>query len=116
MSALWEDIRGSLLAEGIRDHGLHAVLDIERWGRSLDVPLKCVREPKRRRAKRRSLGKRMREEILITFGYRCLICERTERLCIDHVYPVSRGGSSRFENLQVLCETCNARKHDKVLL
>ena len=30
---------------------------------------------------------------------------------IDHVLPKSRGGSSEFDNLQLLCPTCNKSKH-----
>jgi uncharacterized protein YgiB involved in biofilm formation len=31
---------------------------------------------------------------------------------LDHVQPVSRGGSSKPENLQLLCRLCNNRKLD----
>ena len=36
------------------------------------------------------------------------------KLHIDHKFPASKGGSSKFENLQFLCETCNLRKSDKL--
>ena len=36
------------------------------------------------------------------------------RLHVDHVFPASRGGSSKFENLQLLCAGCNLRKSDKI--
>lgn len=32
---------------------------------------------------------------------------------VDHVQPVSRGGSNNPENLQLLCATCNLKKHKK---
>lgn len=35
-------------------------------------------------------------------------------LHVDHVFPASRGGSSRFENLQFLCAECNLRKSNKL--
>jgi 5-methylcytosine-specific restriction endonuclease McrA len=35
------------------------------------------------------------------------------RLEIDHIMPVSRGGSSDPHNLQLLCHDCNDRKRDK---
>jgi 5-methylcytosine-specific restriction endonuclease McrA len=32
---------------------------------------------------------------------------------IDHVLPVSRGGSNTDDNVQLLCGFCNRRKHAK---
>ena len=47
-------------------------------------------------------------------GYVCQRCPSKEHLCIDHIIPVSRGGNSLDDNLQVLCLSCNTKKGNKV--
>lgn len=47
-------------------------------------------------------------------GYRCLACGAVEALQIDHVMPVSEGGSSDISNLQLLCGPCNFAKGSTV--
>lgn len=37
------------------------------------------------------------------------------KLHIDHIFAVSRGGESKFENLRFLCEQCNLKKSDKLI-
>ena len=32
----------------------------------------------------------------------------------DHIFPVSKGGSNRFHNLQTMCTKCNARKSNNI--
>jgi len=55
-----------------------------------------------------------RARILKRDGYTCQNCKAEEHLCIDHVIPVSRGGDSSDENLRVLCQSCNAKKSNKL--
>lgn len=47
-------------------------------------------------------------------GYKCVICNVKDSLCIDHILPVSRGGDSSDENLQTLCMSCNTKKGNKI--
>ena len=47
-------------------------------------------------------------------GKACKQCGCTDLLTIDHVVPLSRGGSNELENLQILCNKCNSRKGAKV--
>lgn len=42
----------------------------------------------------------------------CIWCGSADKLTIDHVVPISRGGSKgAVKNLQILCITCNWLKH-----
>ena len=45
----------------------------------------------------------------------CAICGTEARLTIDHIIPLTRGGSKSSDNLQVLCHSCNSIKGTKTL-
>jgi hypothetical protein len=61
---------------------------------------------------RRNITKAKRERIYKRDGYRCVKCGRADRLSIDHIVPLVRGGSKRDSNLQTMCEPCNVAKGD----
>lgn len=64
----------------------------------------------------RNLSDKLRERILIEAKGRCALCGRTkheDQLEIDHIQPISKGGKTIYENLQVLCKKCNATKSNK---
>jgi hypothetical protein len=43
-------------------------------------------------------------------GCQCKVCGSIESLTLDHVLPLSRGGTDEPDNLQILCRSCNSRK------
>lgn len=43
-------------------------------------------------------------------GEKCLWCDATEDLVLDHIIPVMAGGKSVKENAQTLCQPCNLWK------
>jgi len=46
---------------------------------------------------------------------KCVACKTTEDLQVDHIMPVSRGGTNDIDNLQMLCRDCNASKRNKTM-
>ena len=60
-----------------------------------------------------AVSKRLRFEILNRDGFRCRYCGVTaddEQLRVDHVIPVTLGGSDDPTNLVASCEPCNTGK------
>jgi len=50
------------------------------------------------------------------FKYGVIACEKCGEKCpdnyhIDHIIPLSKGGSNGYDNLQILCSHCNCSKH-----
>ena len=56
-----------------------------------------------------------RKYIFDKYDHKCFICSRESNLVIDHIFPVSKGGMSTKDNLEVLCCFCNSRKGDIIL-
>lgn len=62
-----------------------------------------------------AVGKRLRFEVLKRDGFLCVYCGATAKatqLHVDHIVPVSKGGSDDPSNLTTSCETCNLGKSD----
>lgn len=60
------------------------------------------------------LTKKLRYKILRRDGFRCVVCGTVERLEIDHILPVTKGGLTEERNLRTLCFWCNRLKGDKI--
>ena len=61
----------------------------------------------------RCIAPSVRKEIL--GGQDCEYCARETAVVIDHVIPVSRGGTDDRPNLAAACWECNAEKSDMTL-
>lgn len=57
-------------------------------------------------------------QILVAADFTCAYCGArpgSERLHVDHLVPVAKGGSDNLENLCCACDTCNTRKSDSII-
>jgi len=52
-------------------------------------------------------------KLLHKYNFSCVHCGTKENLSIDHIKPVSKGGTDDIDNLQILCKSCNSKKGAK---
>jgi 5-methylcytosine-specific restriction endonuclease McrA len=86
----------------------------------IDDCLECVKRGNQLKTRRQTLSPRLRFAVLQRDGMRCTSCglgaiDRV-KLHVDHIEPVSKGGSNDLENLHTLCESCNLGKSDQELV
>ena len=65
--------------------------------------------------KRKMLSPKQRWLILKRDGFKCKVCGATQEqspLTVDHIIPVSKGGTNDENNLRTLCSECNLGKRD----
>ena len=91
----------------------------------VDPPEEALEETPSKAAKKRERAKMrpsLRYSILERDGFTCQLCGRSPRtgdnvkLHVDHILPISKGGRTEPDNLQVLCRDCNLGKGTRKLL
>jgi 5-methylcytosine-specific restriction endonuclease McrA len=67
-------------------------------------------------ATRQAISITLRKQVFKRDHYQCRFCEssfltdKKVKLEVDHIVPVSRGGTNDPHNLQILCRNCNQLK------
>jgi len=64
--------------------------------------------------RRESIPRLVQREVWQRDGGQCVECRTRERLCFDHIVPFSKGGGNSVRNLQLLCESCNLSKNNRI--
>jgi 5-methylcytosine-specific restriction endonuclease McrA len=62
----------------------------------------------------RKIAQEVKTEVWQRDGGKCVECGAIEYLEFDHIIPLSKGGASSVNNLQLLCRKCNSKKSDKI--
>jgi 5-methylcytosine-specific restriction endonuclease McrA len=69
------------------------------------------RNARKRNAAINDLSAKQIQEIMVAKDFRCDYCGRTkDKLTIDHITPLAKGGNNTLWNVTVACQTCNSKK------
>jgi hypothetical protein len=64
--------------------------------------------------RREAIPRAVQREVWQRDGGKCVECDTKAKLCFDHIVPFSKGGSNSVRNLQLLCESCNLSKGNRI--
>ena len=68
---------------------------------------------RKRQAPMNDLTPKQWKSIKEHYGFRCVYCGKKQTaLTMDHITPLSRGGSHTYSNIVPACRSCNSRKND----
>jgi hypothetical protein len=114
VSGLIDQINKEILEPALLAHGL--MKPPRKWGRPVGSgkPRRDWSKATPRLPEKEWLM--MRARIFQRDGYVCRYCSAENvKFAIDHVVPLSRGGTNDEDNLVVACFACNSSKNDKLL-
>jgi len=57
-----------------------------------------------------------KKELQRLYRQPCFLCHSLDKITMDHIIPLSLGGRHSIGNLMPLCQTCNSRKSNKLLV
>ena len=76
--------------------------------------LEAAIEYQRTGSKRAAIPEDVKLVVWARDGGACVRCGSKAELHFDHIIPVAKGGGNTAANIQVLCQTCNLKKSDKI--
>jgi len=71
-----------------------------------------ARRSRTRKVKLETILKEDIDRLFAEFGNTCAYCGSSQKLTLDHIYPISRGGDHALSNLVPACVRCNSSKND----
>jgi 5-methylcytosine-specific restriction endonuclease McrA len=74
---------------------------------------KRVKEDNKNKYKKVLIPEDIRWAVWERDDFRCRHCGARRYLRVDHIIPESKGGTLDLDNLQTLCNSCNAKKGTK---
>lgn len=66
-------------------------------------------------SERRKFSDIEKKSVYAQYNGKCAICGKAvkyKRMTIDHIVPLSQGGTNEYKNLQLACHSCNRMKND----
>jgi len=64
--------------------------------------------------RRERIPQSVQDKVWIRDGGRCVFCGSNKNLEFDYIIPFSKGGSTSYRNIQLLCQKCNREKSDNI--
>jgi hypothetical protein len=77
--------------------------------------LEAAIEYQRSGRKREPISEDVKLVVWARDGGACVRCGAKQNLHFDHIIPVAMGGGSTEANIQILCQTCNLKKSNKIV-
>lgn len=95
----------------------------KKWRHSENGRTKMLLQLQRRRSAITSVYNDLsQKDVLFLLEFQNNLCPKCKRsflvvpYTIDHIIPVSLGGATTLQNIQLLCRRCNSSKKDKTIL